>query len=106
MDPQVGQSLDGRSLSLYSELCLCNSFHGYFVPPSKRPPGSPSPIIGAEFSVFFKKYLGFAYLFNFFPLSPHVQLFRHHFCSSQSKKQDMTKYITKFFVFVFISQNV
>jgi hypothetical protein len=22
--------------SLYSELCLCNSFHGYFVPPFKK----------------------------------------------------------------------
>jgi hypothetical protein len=25
----------GRSFRLRSELCLCNSFHGYFVPPSK-----------------------------------------------------------------------
>jgi hypothetical protein len=35
MDPQVRQSLDGHSFSLSSTLCLCNSFHGYFVPPSK-----------------------------------------------------------------------
>ena len=34
MDPQVGQSLDGPSFSLSSE--LCNSFHGYFVPHSKK----------------------------------------------------------------------
>jgi hypothetical protein len=36
MDPQVGQSLDGHSFSICSKLCLCNSFHGYFVPPSKK----------------------------------------------------------------------
>ena len=36
MDPQVGQFLDGHSFSLCSELCLCNSSHGYFVPPSKK----------------------------------------------------------------------
>ena len=36
MDPQVGQSLDGHFFSLCSTLCLCNSFHGYFVPPSKK----------------------------------------------------------------------
>jgi hypothetical protein len=33
MDLQVGQSLHGHSFSLSSILCLCNSFHGYFVPP-------------------------------------------------------------------------
>jgi hypothetical protein len=33
---QVGQFLDGHSFSLCSTLCLCNSFHGYFVPPSRR----------------------------------------------------------------------
>jgi hypothetical protein len=36
MGPWVGQSLDGPSLGLSSELCLCNSFHGYFVPHSKE----------------------------------------------------------------------
>jgi hypothetical protein len=36
MDPQVGQSLDGPSSQLSSKLCLCNSFHGYFVPHSKK----------------------------------------------------------------------
>jgi hypothetical protein len=34
MDPQEGQSLDDHSFSLCSE--LCNSFHGDFVPPSKK----------------------------------------------------------------------
>jgi hypothetical protein len=34
VDPQVGQSLDGQSFRLCSEDCLCNSFHGYFVPHS------------------------------------------------------------------------
>ena len=36
LDPQVGQFLDGHSFRLSSELCLCNSFHGYFLPPSKK----------------------------------------------------------------------
>jgi hypothetical protein len=30
------QSLDGHSFSLCSEICLCNSSHGYFVPPSQK----------------------------------------------------------------------
>jgi hypothetical protein len=34
--PQVGQSLDGHSFSHCFTLCLCNSFHGYFVLPSKK----------------------------------------------------------------------
>jgi hypothetical protein len=36
MGPQVGQSLDGPSFRLSSKLCLCNSFHGYFVPHLRR----------------------------------------------------------------------
>jgi hypothetical protein len=36
MDPRVRQSLDGPSFCLISKLCLCNSFHGYFVPKSKK----------------------------------------------------------------------
>ena len=36
MDPQVWQSLDGPSFRLSSKLCLCNSFHGCFVPNSKK----------------------------------------------------------------------
>jgi hypothetical protein len=35
MDPWVCQSLDGPSFRLSSKLCLCNSFHGCFVPNSK-----------------------------------------------------------------------
>jgi hypothetical protein len=31
-----GQSLDGHSFSLCFTFCLCISFHGYFVPPSKK----------------------------------------------------------------------
>jgi hypothetical protein len=30
------QSLDGPSFRLSSKLCLCNSFHGCFVPNSKK----------------------------------------------------------------------
>ena len=36
MDIQVGQSLDGPSFHLSSKLCLCTSFHGYFVRYSKE----------------------------------------------------------------------
>jgi hypothetical protein len=36
MYPRVGQSLDGPFFHLSSKLCLCNSFHGYFVPHSKK----------------------------------------------------------------------
>ena len=36
LNHQVGQSLDGHSFSLYSTLCLCNSFHGCFVSPTKK----------------------------------------------------------------------
>ena len=36
MDSQVWQSLDGPSYFLSSKLCLCNSFHGCFVPKSKK----------------------------------------------------------------------
>jgi hypothetical protein len=36
MDPWVGYSLDSPSFRLSSKLCLCNSFHGYFVAYSKE----------------------------------------------------------------------
>jgi hypothetical protein len=36
MDPWVRQSLDGPSFRLSSKLCLCNSFHGCFVPNYKK----------------------------------------------------------------------
>jgi hypothetical protein len=38
IDLQVRQSIygHGHSFILCSILCLCNSFHGYFVPPSKK----------------------------------------------------------------------
>ena len=32
VDPWIWQSLDGPSFHLSSKLCLCNSFHGCFVP--------------------------------------------------------------------------
>jgi hypothetical protein len=32
----VGQSLDGPFFHLRPKLCLCNSFHGNFVPHSKK----------------------------------------------------------------------
>jgi hypothetical protein len=36
VDPWVWQSLHGPSFHLSSKLCLCNSFHGCFVPNSKK----------------------------------------------------------------------
>ena len=34
--PRIWQSLDGSSFRHSSKLCLCNSFHGCFVPISKK----------------------------------------------------------------------
>ena len=36
VDPWIWQSLHGPSFHRSSKLCLCNSFHGYFVPYSKE----------------------------------------------------------------------
>jgi hypothetical protein len=58
MDPQVWQSLDGPSFRLSSKLCLCNSFHGCFVPNSKK--GKSVHILSfilLEFRVFCRLYL-------------------------------------------------
>ena len=35
-ESQEGQSLDDPSFCLCSQLCLCNSLHGYFIPHSKE----------------------------------------------------------------------
>jgi hypothetical protein len=52
MNPQVRQSLDTHSFSLCSTLCLCNSFHGYFVPPSKTYQSTHTLVFLLEFHVF------------------------------------------------------
>jgi hypothetical protein len=53
---QVGQFLDGHSFSLCSTLCLCNSFHGYFVPPSKKDQSIYTLVfLLLEFHVFYPK---------------------------------------------------
>ena len=63
MDPQVGPSLDGHSFSLSSELGLCNSFHGYIVPPSKMDRSVHALVcLLLEFHVFCKLYLEYAEL--------------------------------------------
>jgi hypothetical protein len=36
VDPWIWQSLDGPSFRHSPKLCLCNSFHGCFVPNSKK----------------------------------------------------------------------
>jgi hypothetical protein len=56
-DHRVWQSLDGPSFCLSSKFCLCNSFHGCFVPNSKK--GQSVHIlvfILVEFHVFCKLY--------------------------------------------------
>jgi hypothetical protein len=62
MDLQVGQFLDDHSFSLCSELCLCNSFPGYFVPPSKKDGSIHTLVFLLEFHVFCKLYLGYSEL--------------------------------------------
>jgi hypothetical protein len=61
MDPCEVQSLDGPSFHLSSKLCLCNSFHGYFVPHSKEEQSIHTLIfLLLEFHVFCKLYLGYS----------------------------------------------
>jgi hypothetical protein len=61
MNPQVGQSLDGLSFSLCSTLCLCNSSHGYFVPPSKKDRSIHTVVfLLLEFHVICELYLGYS----------------------------------------------
>jgi hypothetical protein len=56
MDPQ---SLDGPSFRLSSELCLCNSFDGYFVPHSKKERSIHTLVfLLLEFHEFCKFYIG------------------------------------------------
>jgi hypothetical protein len=62
MDHQVGQSLDGHFFSLCSTLCLCNSFHGHFVHPSKKDPSIHTLVFLLEFHVVCELYLGYSEL--------------------------------------------
>ena len=57
MDPWIWQSLDGPSFHLSSKLCLCNSFHGCFVPSSKKGQNVHTFVFVLEFHVFSKLYL-------------------------------------------------
>jgi hypothetical protein len=58
IDPQIWQSLDGPSFHLSSKLCLCNSFHGCFVPNTKKGQSIHTLVfILLEFDVFCKLYL-------------------------------------------------
>jgi hypothetical protein len=54
----MGWSLDGHSFKLCFELCLCNSFDGYFVTHSKKERSIHSLVfLLLEFHVFCKLYL-------------------------------------------------
>jgi hypothetical protein len=58
MDPWVWQSLNSSSFHLRSKLCLCNSFHGCFVPNSKKGQSVQTLVfVLFEFHVFCKLYL-------------------------------------------------
>ena len=58
MDPRIWQSLDGPSFRLSSKLCLCNSFHGCFVPNSKKGQSVHTLVfVLLEFHVFHKLHL-------------------------------------------------
>jgi hypothetical protein len=58
MDPGIWQSLDGLSFRHSSKLCLCNSFHGCFVPNSKKGHSVPTLVfVLLEFHEFHKLYL-------------------------------------------------
>jgi hypothetical protein len=58
IDPGIWQSLDGPSFRLSSKLCIFNSFHGYFVPNSKKGQSVHTLVfVLLEFHVFSKLYL-------------------------------------------------
>jgi hypothetical protein len=62
MDPQVEKSQDGHSFSLCSELCVCNFFHGLFVPPSEKDQSIHILVFLLEFHIFCKLYPGYSEL--------------------------------------------
>ena len=63
MNPRMWQSLDGPSFCLSSKLCLCNSFHGCFVPNSKKGQSVHTLVfVLLEFHVFCNLYLGYSKL--------------------------------------------
>ena len=78
IDPQVGHSLDGPSFSLSSELCLCNSFYGYFVPHSKKEQIIHTLVFLLEFYVFCKLYLGYS---KFLGYLIHLSVSAYHMYS-------------------------
>ena len=60
MNPQVGQSLDGPSFSLFSTLCICISSCQYFVPCFKKDQSFYTLAFLLEFHLFFELYLGYS----------------------------------------------
>jgi hypothetical protein len=58
MDPWIWQSLDDPSFHLSSKLCLCNSFHGCFLPNSNKGQSVLTLVfLLLEFNVLCKLYL-------------------------------------------------
>jgi hypothetical protein len=59
--PGMGQSLFNPFFHLSSKLCLCNSFHGYFLPHSKEGRSIHTLVfLLLEFHVFCQLYLGYS----------------------------------------------
>jgi hypothetical protein len=78
MDPQVGQSLDDHTFSLCSILFLCNSFHRYFVPPSKKGPSIHTLVfLLLEFHMVCNLYLGYSELWA----NIHLPVSTYHVCT-------------------------
>jgi hypothetical protein len=80
IDPQVSQSLDGHFFSLYSTLCLYNSFHGYFVLPSKMDISIHTMVFLLQFHVVCELYLGYSELLGFWA-NIHLSVSVYHVCS-------------------------
>jgi hypothetical protein len=52
MDPWIWQSPDGPSFRHSSKFCLCNSFHGCFIPISKKGQSVHTLVFVLEFHAF------------------------------------------------------
>ena len=69
VDPWIWQSLHGPSFHVSSKLCLCNSFHGRFVPNSQKGQSVHTLVfVLLDFHVFCKLYPGYSKFLGQYPL--------------------------------------